>query len=267
MKKGLFIGLLCMLLIALSACGNSNSSTSGQGSDSDDTIRVITTAGGAPFGIIDPKTSKYEGFMYDIINDLAKRADLKVEMQTAEWDSLIPSLQSDKADVIVDGMYITDERKKVINFTEPVFGYGEGLIVQEGDTKTASLEDLKGKTVGVQIGTSYKDMLEENNGSLDLTIKTYETTADLLKDIQNKRLDAAIADSPTFTYLKSKNPDAKFRVVKDYVPSLAGEIGIGIAKDNTALVDKLNEAIIAAKEDGTFKEIYGKWGVDWDFNE
>ncbi|MEI2404881.1 substrate-binding periplasmic protein [Niallia taxi] len=76
-----------------------------------------------------------------------------------------------------------------------------------------------------------------------------------------------MADSPTFTYLKSKNPDAKFRVVEDYVPSLAGEIGIGIAKDNTDLVDKLNEAITAAKEDGTFKEIYEKWGVDWDFNE
>jgi polar amino acid transport system substrate-binding protein len=268
MKKGLLIGLICMFFVALSACGQSSNTTSGtsDASKGTETIRVVTTAGGAPFGIVNPQTSKYEGFMYDIINDLAKRANLKVDMQTAEWDALIPSLQSGKADVIVDGMYITPERQKVINFTDPVFGYGEGLIVQEGDKKTKSLEDLKGKTVGVQIGTSYKDMLDQKNKSLNLNIKTYQTTADLLKDIENKRLDAAIADSPTFTYLKSKNPGANFRIVDDYVPSLAGKIGIGVAKKNTALVEKLNKAIAAAKKDGTIKKIYKKWGVDWNFN-
>jgi len=258
-----------MLMLAVSACGQAQTSSSkqkdGEGK-SKSTIRVVTTAGGYPFGVVNPKNNEYEGFMYEIINELGKRVDMNVEMKTADWSALIPSLQSGKADVIVDGMYITDERKKVINFTEPVFGYGEGLIVQEGDKSIKSLEDLDGKTVGVQIGTSFKEMVEEKTKGIKVEIKTYQTQADILKDIENKRLDAALADGPSFTYIKSKNPNMKFQVINEYKPSLFGKIGIGVALDNKELVEKLNPAIEEMKQDGSLKAIYKKWGVDWDFN-
>jgi polar amino acid transport system substrate-binding protein len=271
MKMKKFMSFMMVLgMLLLTACGqNSDSATTEENSTaeaSEKTITVITTAGGYPFNAKNAKSQELEGFMIDIINELASRTDTKTEFTTGEWSSLIPSVQSGKADVIVDGMYITEERKEVINFTEPVFSYGEGLIVQEDDTTTKSLEDLAGKTVGVQIGTSYKDMLEEKASGINFEVKTYQNQADMLKDIQNGRIDAALADSPTFGYLLKLNPDSKFRIVEDYEPALAGLIGIGISKEQTELLEELNTAIAEMKEDGTFKEIYAKWGIDWDFN-
>lgn len=263
MKKTLLALLLIVLTVLTAACGKAEDGAE-KASASGKTIKVITTAGGYPFNATNPATKEIEGFMVDIVKEAAKRAGVKTEFVTGEWNSLIPSLQSDKADVIMDGMYITDERKKEINFTDPVFGFGEGLIVQEGDSKTASLEDLKGKTIGVQMGTSYKDMLDERSPELKLEIKTYQTLADLLKDIQAKRIDAALADKPAFTYMKSKNPKMTYRVVDEYVPSLAGEIGLGVSKENPELLEKLNNSIAEMKEDGALQKIYEKWGVDWE---
>lgn len=266
MKKFLFFSWLLVLMMISAACGSEEEKVSSK-SPAPDSIKIITTAGGYPFAAKNKETGEVEGFMTDIMNELAARIDLKTTLVTGDWNSLIPSVQSGKADVIVDGMYITEEREKVINFTDPVFAYGEGLIVKEGDTTTKSLEDLKGKTVGVQLGTSFKDMLEEKNQDLGLNIKTYQTLADMLKDIQTGRIDAVLGDSPSFSYLLSTNPKMKFRIVEEYEPSLVGQIGIGIAKENTELVGKLNEEIKKMKEDGTMKEIYEKWAVDWDFNE
>ncbi|WP_342048590.1 substrate-binding periplasmic protein [Bacillus sp. OTU530] len=272
MKKWLIACLVLVLTVISSACGQTTDKTgaaekSGGGTSSggSNTIRIITTAGGYPFNATNPDTNTVEGFMIDIINEMAKRIHLKTELSTGDWNSLIPSLQSGKADVIVDGMYITEERKKSINFTDPVFAYGEGLIVPEKDKTTKSIEDLKGKTIGVQMGTSYKDMLEKKDKSLNIQVKTYQTLADILNDIQTGRLDGALADAPSFSYIQSKNPNMKYRIVKDYVPSLTGKIGIGISKQRPELVEKLNGALKEMKDDGTLKKIYQKWGVDWDF--
>lgn len=264
MKKVLFFSLLLVFMMVLAACGNETKTASSAG-PARESIKIITTAGGYPFAAKNKETGEVEGFMTDIMNELASRLQLNTTLTTGEWNSLIPSVQSGKADVIVDGMYITEERKEVINFTDPVFAYGEGLIVKEGDTTTKSLEDLRGKTVGVQLGTSFKDMLEEKNKDLGLKIKTYQTLADMLKDIQNGRVDAVLGDSPSFSYLLSTNPKMNFRIVEEYEPTLVGQIGIGIAKGNTELVEKLNGEIEKMKEDGTLKEIYKKWAVDWDF--
>lgn len=267
--KNFLAMMAIMVLILLGACSQESGSGSSENTAADtvdgETIKVITTAGGYPFNAKNASNQELEGFMIDIINEAASRAGVKPEFTTGEWNSLIPSVQSGKADVIVDGMYITDERKEVINFTDPVFGYGEGMIVQEDDTTTATLEDLGGKTIGVQIGTSYKDMLEEKATVTNYEVKTYQTQSDMLKDIQNGRIDAALSDSPTFSYLLKMNPDSKFRIVENYEPSLSGLIGIGISKDQPDLLENLNKAIADMKEDGTFKEIYEKWGVNWNF--
>ncbi|MED4152542.1 ABC transporter substrate-binding protein [Priestia aryabhattai] len=265
MKKILIACVTLILLMGVAGCGK-NTSTSGEASKNDKEIKVITTAGGYPFNATNPKTNKIEGFIIDIVNEVAKRSGVKTQISTGEWNSLIPSLQSGKADVIADAMYITDERKKQINFTNPVFSFGEGLIVPERDKTTKSLKDLKGKVIGVQMGTSFKDMLEKENKDLNIKVKTYQTLSDLLKDIQTNRIDAALADAPTFSYFKAKNPNMKYRIVEGYVPSLTGEVGIGVSKDRSELVKKFNKAIQEMKADGTLKDIYKKWGVDWDFN-
>lgn len=274
MKKSWLVA--CGLLVALftAACGNSGSEatgTAGQnasgaaGGQDAQTVRVATTSDGPPFVYLNPDNNKMEGLIIDIAEELGKRQNLKLDYSIMTWEALIPSLQGGKADVIAEGMYITDERKQVIDFTEPVFGYGEGLIVQEGDTATKSLEDLKGKRVGALIGTSYQTMLEEKGKALDIEMKVYKQFGDMLKDVDNKRIEGALFDQPILVYMKKQDPNLTYRVVEEYVPSLPGEIGFGVAKGKQELLDKLNAGIQEMKQDGTLKKIYEKWGLDWKF--
>ncbi|MFD0826404.1 substrate-binding periplasmic protein [Neobacillus sp. M.A.Huq-85] len=268
MKRNLAIVIGLIMLFVLSACGQS--ATSGKEDKkgtNEKVIRVATDSESVPFTYLNTKTHELDGLLIDVIKEIGKRTDYKIELQNMEWTALIPSVQTGKADAVVAAMYTTEERKKIIDFTEPVFGYGEGLIVQEGDHTTKTLEQLKGKTVGVQMGTSYKDMLDKKASNLKLNIKSYKASADMVKDLENKRIDAMLSDKPIFQYMKVINPGLKINIVDDYKPELFGNIGIGVNKDNKDLLNKLNAAIKDMKEDGSLKEIYKKWKLDYDYEK
>ncbi|RNB83336.1 amino acid ABC transporter substrate-binding protein [Brevibacillus fluminis] len=261
-------GLAATLFVT--ACGNSASNGDGSkegqtAQGAQQTVKVATTSDGPPFVYLNPDNNKMEGLVIDILEDIAKRENLKLDYQVMNWEAMIPSLKGGKADIIAEGMYITDERKQVINFTNPYFGYGEGLMVQGDDTSTKSLDDLKGKKVGALIGTSYQTMLEEKGKSLGIEMKVYQQFGDMMKDVDNKRLDAALFDQPILVYMKKQNPALTYRVVEDYKPSLPGEIGFGVTKSKQDVLDKLNAGIDEIKKDGTLKKIYEKWGLDWKF--
>lgn len=270
MKKSWLITCGLLVVLFTTACGNSGSEANGTGGQNasgqaGQTVRVATTSDGPPFVYLNPDNNKMEGLIIDIADELGKRQNLKLDYSIMTWEALIPSLQGGKADIIAEGMYITDERKQVIDFTEPIFGYGEGLMVQAGDTTTKSLEDLKGKKVGALIGTSYQTMLEENGKSLNIEMKVYKQFGDMLKDVDNKRIEGALFDQPILVYMKKQDPNLAYRVVEEYVPSLPGEIGFGVAKDKPEIKDKLNAGIQEMKKDGTLKKIYEKWGLYWKY--
>ncbi|MFJ8235566.1 substrate-binding periplasmic protein [Ureibacillus sp. NPDC094379] len=270
MRKVWSILVVCMLALVVSACGKTEVSDEKEAVSSEQekqVIRVATDSESVPFTFLNTETGELDGLLLDIANELGNRLDVEIELQNMEWTALIPSVQSKKVDAVVAAMYITEERKKVLNFTDPIFGYGEGLIVQEGDNKTKSLEDLKGKTVGVQMGTSYKDMLDEKAPNLDLTVKAYKTAADMISDLENKRIDAMLSDKPVFEYLKQADPEMKINIIDEYEPALFGDIGIGVNKENEELLSRLNEKIDEIKEDGTLKEIYNKWQLDYDYEK
>lgn len=272
--------LVLSFVLLLTACGGNDSSNqdvevpSEQNDNPDEsnnseneemeiTLKVASTPTGPPYTFLNSETNKIEGIMVDIATELGKRMGMNIEIEGMQWSALIPSLQGGMVDLIAAGMYITDERKEVINFTEPVFGFGEGLIVTEDDMETKTLEDLKDKIVGVQIGTTYKDMLEELNIAKEL--KVYNSIGDMLLELNNKRLDAVVADAPVLIYLKEQNPNFKIRVVDEYEPSLVGNVGIGVAKENEELLNEINKVIEEIKEDGTLQSIYDKWQVRWRF--
>lgn len=272
--------LVLSFVLLLTACGGNDSSNqdvevpSEQNDNPDEsnnseneemeiTLKVASTPTGPPYTFLNSETNKIEGIMVDIATELGKRMGMNIEIEGMQWSALIPSLQGGMVDLIAAGMYITDERKEVINFTEPVFGFGEGLIVTEDDMETKTLEDLKDKIVGVQIGTTYKDMLEELNIAKEL--KVYNSIGDMLLELDNKRLDAVVADAPVLIYLKEQNPNFKIRVVDEYEPSLVGNVGIGVAKENEELLNEINKVIEEIKEDGTLQSIYDKWQVRWRF--
>src|SRR3954471_5691870 len=127
-------------------------------------LKVGSTPTGTPFTFLDTKTNTIQGVMVDIITEVGKDAGFQVQIEPMQFSTLIASLTANKIDIISAAMFITAPRKEVIDFSEPVYTYGEGLIVPKGDTKDhTSLEDFKGEAVGAQVGTAFVDALKKTN--------------------------------------------------------------------------------------------------------
>ena len=107
----------------------------GHASAQDKVLKVGSTPTGVPFTFLDTKTNTIQGIMVDLIREVAKDAGLKVEVEGMPFATLIPSLTGNKIDIIAAAMYITPPRLEVINFSNPIYTYGEGLIVPKKDTK------------------------------------------------------------------------------------------------------------------------------------
>src|SRR6266850_5416692 len=115
-------------------------------------LKVGSTPTGIPFTFLDTKTNTIQGVMVDLVTEVGKDAGFQVQIEPMQFSTLIAALTSNKIDLISAAMYISPARKEVIEFSDPVYSYGEGLIVPKSDTKEyKTLEDLKGETVGAQV--------------------------------------------------------------------------------------------------------------------
>jgi len=150
-------------------------------------LKVGSTPTGIPFTFLDTKTNTIQGIMVDLITEIGKDAGLNVQIEPMQFSALIPSLTSSKIDIIAAAMFITAPRKEVVDFSDPIYTYGEGLVVPKGDTKAyASQEDLKGEVVGAQVGTAFVDALKKSGLFAD--VKAYDTIPDILRDVNTGRL-------------------------------------------------------------------------------
>lgn len=121
-----------------------------------DPVRALGTPSGKPFTFLNVDTNKLQGVMVDLINQVAVEEKFEVKIDTSPWASVIPALTSGRADVSIAISLITPARAEIVDFTEPLFRYGEGLVLAASDNRDiSSLKELEGSAVGVQIGTAY----------------------------------------------------------------------------------------------------------------
>lgn len=269
MKKNklslLFLIISSILLLVSCSNDENNNESRDVDKDSENTLVVGSTPTGPPYTLLNEKSDEMEGIMVEIAEEIGEKLDKEVVIEPMSFDTLIQSLKGDKIDVISAGMVITDEREKEINFTDEVFGFGEGLIVHEDTNDINTYEDLEGKNVGTQKGTIYHELLEDSG--LPDSIDVYESIGDMLQELSNGRLDAVVADQPVLVYLEQTNPNFKVKIIDDYEPQIVDGVGLGVAKDNEELLNDLNEAIEELKEEGKLEEIYDEWDVSWDFED
>lgn len=224
-------------------------------------LKVGSTPTGSPFTFLDTKTNTIEGVMVDLIKEIAKTADLKIEVEGMQFSTLIASLTSNKIDLISAAMYITAARKEVIDFSDPIYTYGEGLLVPRSDTKDyKEFADMKGYTVGAQIGTAYVDALQKTG--LFAEVKLYKTSPDILADVNAGRIQAAFADQPIMAYTLKQGQFPQVRLVKSYKPTIIGSVGVGVRKSDGELLKKINTALAKLKADGSVDKILAKWGLE-----
>ena len=223
-------------------------------------LKVGSTPTGVPFTFLDTKTNQIQGVMVDLITEVGKDAGFAVEIEPMQFSALIASLTSSKIDIIAAAMFITPPRKEVIDFSDPIYTYGEGLVVPKSDTKDyKSQQDLKGEVVGAQVGTVYVEPLKKTGLFAD--VKIYDTIPDLMRDVNTGRLKAGFADYPILAYnLKQGGfPDA--RLVDSYMPTVIGSVGIGVRKGDAELLGKINSSLAKLKANGTVDKILAKWGL------
>jgi polar amino acid transport system substrate-binding protein len=223
-------------------------------------LKVGSTPTGIPFTFLDTKTNSIQGVMVDLITEIGKDAGFTVQIEPMQFSALVSSLTSNKIDVIAAAMFATAARKEVIDFSEPVYTYGEGLVVPKTDTKSyASQDDLKGEVVGAQVGTAFVDALKKSG--LFGEVKAYDTIPDILRDVNTGRLKAGYADYPILAYNLKQGGFPEVRLVDSYKPVMLGTVAIGIRKSDTELLAKINASLARLKANGSVDKILDKWGL------
>jgi len=242
--------------LAMTACGSGGGGGGASGGADQKTI-TIATSNDAPFSFTDQASGELKGIDGEMINAIAQAKGWKIKVFTSEYATLIAALNAKKADVIVDAMYITDERKKQINFTDPWYTEGEAMVVP-ADSTLASRDDVKGKVLGAQTGTVFKDLVDSLGGS---QVKLFDSQASLLAAVENKQVDAVFTDSAVIGYSLVQKPNPKLKLVSPYKPFYPGIIGAGVRKEDSQLLQDLNSGLADLKKTPKYLEILKKYGL------
>lgn len=276
MKK--IIALLMALTLTLAfvaGCGSSQqapapSSAAPSGSNSeadtslDDVIKagklvMLTNAGFPPFEYIEGTTPI--GVDIDVAQAIADELGVKLEVVDMDFDGLVNALVSGKGDMIAAGMSITQERLQSVDFTDEYVTSAQYMIVKEG-SDIKSLENLKGKAIGVQAGTTgdfiISDEIDLPEGTLHGTgasIKHYKTALEAALDLKAGRLDAVVVDKHPAQAIAQKNEGL---VVADEAISEAESYAIAVNKGKTALLNKINEVLQKLIKEGKVDEFLVK---------
>jgi len=222
------------------------------------TYIVGSTATGVPFSFIDVKTNTLTGAMVDIVKAVAADAGLQIDVRVTAFAALIPSLTSRKIDIISAAMLKTAAREKVVDFSEPVYSYGAGLVVLANDTRNYQrIEDLKGLTVGVQVGTRFFEQLQSAGAK---QVKTYDSLMDMLLDLSVERINAAYGDAPIFAYELGQLKVQKARLAKSFKPPSIEDVCLVVRKGEPELLGRLNAAVKRIQTT-KIKAIIDRWGL------
>lgn len=237
--------LITSLFIA--GCGSNTT-------NSDKVWRVGTDATYAPFGFKEKNTGKLDGFDIDIITAIAKEEGAEVDIQNLNFDALLPALQSNTLDIAISDMTISEERAKSVDFSNPYYIAGSGLVVNTDNTNITSFKDLEGKRIGVSIGSTGAEIAGKIPNA---DVRQFNLIIDAFLELQNRGVDVVINDtSVNEFYVANKGRGIAKVVGEDYD---AAPLGIAVKKGNTELLDKINSGLSKIKENGKYREIYKKW--------
>lgn len=226
-------------------------------------VLTFASANEIPFSHIDSKTNKISGIDVDIITEIAKRLGInKVEMKEVPFFNLIDRLITDDSiDLAANGIYITPERAEIVSFTKPLYKESEDVIVPKA-SKINFKSDLKNAVVGAEKGTKFADLTEDwkKNGLVKYVV-LFKNIPEMLNDINNGKIDAGVGDSVAVDYFLLEDKKLFLRPLEDYTPELPGITAIAVKKNDTALLNALNEKINEMKADGTLYAIIVKYGL------
>ena len=257
-RKGLRLRharLWCVLLfcvaIGVVSCGNKVESGA-ERIERTGVLRVGTDATYPPFESVDTETGDLVGFDIDLVEEICRELRCSPEFVVTPFDGIVTGLNTGKYDLIVSSFTITPERAEQVAFTEPYYDAGQALAVPVYDTDIHGVNDLAGKSVGVQLGTTGERRAREIPG---VNVVSFENISAAFIDMENGRLDAVINDRPTTEIFIRERGTAKI-----VGPILTAEnYGMAVRLDDRDLLAKINHALDVMREDGRFDIIQDRW--------
>jgi putative amino-acid transport system substrate-binding protein len=221
-------------------------------------IRVGMSGGYFPFTFV--RQDELQGFEVDFMNAVAAETGDTVEFGTMAFSGLIGALEAGRIDTVANQITVTPEREAAFVFSQPYVYDGAQVVTREGNDEIAGVEDLRGKTVAVNLGSNFEQLLRELPFADEIDIKTYESNIE--QDTALGRVDAFVMDRVSSAQVIAESPlplqlaGPPFSEIQNALPFRDDEAG-------RALRDRVDAAITTLKENGTLKAISEKWlGAD-----
>lgn len=254
MKK--LIAILLLSIVVLAACGTGTSKEENSSTSDDKVLIMGTSADYKPFEYIDSaKSEEIIGFDIDLANALGEKLGYEIKVQDFEFSGLIQALKSGKVDLVLSGMSPTPDRKKNVDFSD-IYYTAKDLVVTSKDSNIKSVEDLKGKTIGVQLGSIQADAAEEIAKTVDVKIEKRDKIPELVQEIKAGRFDGAIIEDVVAKgYLSKDDSLSSFEAAE--ANEDAGS-AIAFPKDSE-LTEKFNAELKKMKESGELDKLIVKW--------
>ena len=256
MKKIIATAVLGIMTMGLAGCGSSNDKNSASKTDLLEKIQkngklvVGMSADYAPyeFHYIDENGKDViGGFDVDIANEIANKIGVNLVIQEMDFDALVSALPAGKVDLVISGMNPTEERAKVVDFSDIYYNSQHGILVRTEDAdKYKTFADLEGAKVGAQLGSTQEQIAKAEIPNADLQLLA--NVNNLILELKSGKVDAIVMEKPVAEMAVKNNPD--LAVGEPTYEEKTGGNAVGVAKNNPELLAKINEVINELNESG-----------------
>lgn len=248
MKKIVMGIVLALTMVLVTGCGSKKEETKGK------VLLVGTNAEYKPFEYLEK--GSIVGFDIELTEKILTKLGYTVKWKNMSFDGLMPALQSGKIDMIVAGMTPTPERAKNVDFTQLYYNSEQTIITKKEDNSIKTKEDLVGKKVGVQLGAVQDTLATSIKG---VEVKRYNSFAGAILALNAGKVDAVILEDVIAGHFVDENKDLKISTV---IPNEKEEgFAMGLPKNSSELVEKLNKEISEFKKSGEYKKLVDKYLV------
>ena len=222
-------------------------------SSTDITYKVYTDSDGMPFTYRD-ESGQPAGFDIDVMNAIAQDQNFAVTYDILPWPLILPSMADGKADIAIAHISASPERQKIHNFSNPYYVSYQAALTQPELANITSFKDLKGHRVEVMAGTIQEREMKEMG--IDTTNK--DMVFPLVKSLVNDQTDAVVHDSGILQYYQQQQADKNLALMID---KEFGDdpYGIVVKKDNTVLLNQINQGLTNIRQNGKYQQIEQKW--------
>ncbi len=218
-------------------------------------IVIATDATWPPMEMVN-ESKQIVGFDIDLMKAAADAAGFTVEFRNTAWDGIFAGLEAGEYDAVMSSVTITDERKQTMDFSVPYINAGQIMVVRKELQGVDKLDQLKGKSVGAQIGTTGAFEIEKVTG---VTLKTYDEIGLAFEDLANGRIQAVVCDTPVAAQfaLQNENYKGKLKIVGK--PFTEEFYGVAVKKGNAQKLELINKGLNKVLKTATYDKIFAAW--------